>query len=122
MTEGPLLRLTMPVPPSTNNLYVARRDGKGRAKTSEYEAWQEKTGWTIKAQLVGKHNGAFVCRPLRVLIEAPFSRRRDIDNCKPVLDVLKYAGVIVDDRWVDDLRVVRVPKGGDLAVSIWRME
>lgn len=126
--ERPVCSFLVPVPPSTNNLYIARRDGKGRAKTGAYSAWFEQAGWVVKAQLL-------IATPIegavRVLIEAPFSRKRDLDNSiKPILDLLSMPGtranrmsigVIVDDRWVDDLRIARVA-GTQMRVSIWRME
>lgn len=106
MTTAALV-LRLPVPPSTNNLFVARRDGKGRAKTSEYKAWVEAAGKWIMTQPRRLIDG-----PVRVEIEAPVGRTRDIDNiAKPTLDLLVTMGVIQDDRYVDELRIVRVAKG-----------
>lgn len=129
---APATSFFVPIPPSTNNLFVARRDGKGRAKTSAYAAWAEQAGWAVKAQLVKAQLliATPIRGPVRVLIEAPFTRQRDLDNVKPVLDLLSMpgrhankmsVGVIEDDRWVDDLRIVRV-KGTRLRVSIWRLD
>ena len=127
-------RFTLPLPPSTNNLYVPRRDGKGRAKTSEYIRWQRLAAAEIGVQKFRHIEGVGVMPiqqihgPVAVLIEAGFSRKRDLDNIKPVLDLLVPAtakrphgmGVIDDDRWIDDLRVVRAP-GTTLTVSIWKI-
>lgn len=112
----PALRLSIPVPPSTNNLFVARRDGKGRAKTSSYEAWIGAAGKWILTQKRRLIDG-----PVRVEIMAPVNRKRDIDNIiKPTLDLLsKIMGIIQDDRYVDDLRIVRVAKGEMMTISIW---
>ena len=115
----PALTLHMPVCPSTNNLFVARRDGKGRAKTTAYKGWEEAAHLILLGQ-----SRRLIDGPVRVEILAPFSRRRDIDNCKPVLDLLTKAGVIQDDRYVDDLRIVRVPpskSGTMMTVSLWPM-
>lgn len=110
----PALKLRLAVPPSTNNLFVARRDGRGRAKTSAYKDWLNGVAWSVIGQ-VRLIDGA-----VRVLIEAPVSRRRDIDNlAKPTLDFLSKAGLIQDDRYVDDLRIVRVGEGDKMTVSVW---
>lgn len=122
----PAASFLVPVPPSTNNLFVSRRDGKGRARTSTYDAWAEQAGWAIRTQL---RIATPIHGPVRVLIEAPFDRRRDLDNIKPILDLLSLpgrhankfsVGVIEDDRWVDDLRIMRSP-GTQMRVSIWRL-
>ena len=112
----PALRLLVPICPSTNNLYVTRRDGKGRAKTTAYEAWLRLAGQHLLAQRRRLIDG-----PVRIEIEAPVNRTRDIDNLiKPALDLLSSAGVIQDDRYVDDLRIVRTGNSGDLmTIKIW---
>lgn len=108
----PALRFTVPLPPSTNALYVYA--GKRRIKSAAYDTWLERAGWTVKAQLPKPVEGR-----VRVLIEAPLNLRRDIDNAqKPVLDLMVKLGLIGDDRLVDDLRIVRT-KGGEMVVSVW---
>lgn len=119
----PALTLRFPVCPSTNNLFANRRSG-GRTKTPAYRRWQDDAGWAIKLQRPTPVPGR-----IAVLIELP-SARMDVDNIKPVLDLLsppmgsKKTGlsIIGDDRLVDDLRVVRV-SGADemMVVSIWRL-
>jgi len=110
--------VVLPVPPSTNNLYVPRRDGKGRAKTSEYAAWQREAQMLIMASGCPREGWKHV----RVEVLAPLDYRRDIDNLKPVLDALKTMNVIKDDRWVDEYLVRRVPATEPLTVSVWRLE
>ena len=103
----PVYRLLLPVPPSTNNLFVNKRTG-GRARAAVYKAWLNAAGWEIKLQRPpALHEPLRTC--LRVLIEAPVGQNRDIDNViKPVLDVLVKMGVIADDSLIDDLRIVRM--------------
>ena len=116
--SAPDIRFTLPVPPSTNNLYVARRDGKGRAKAGAYKAWIEEAGKLMLAQRVPRDG----LKHVRVEVEVPFNYQRDIDNAlKPILDIAKRMHVIVEDRWVDQIEVRRVPVGQDLTVSIWRL-
>lgn len=115
--EGePAARFTVPVCPSTNNLYVPRRDGKGRAKTSTYKAWELEAGWQINLQSPDKTLPAL--KRVVVLIEAPFNYTRDIENVKPVCDLLKTMGIILDDRYVETFCVTRI-KGDHMIVSLW---
>lgn len=108
----------LPVPPSTNNLFVTRRHGAGRAKSPAYEAWIREAGWLLNTQ--ARPPAPLDCR-LKVEIEAPFSRRRDLDNLKAALDLLKTMHVIVDDNRVDDLRIVRVAQDRPFTVSLWEV-
>ena len=91
----------LPVPPSTNNLYVNKKEG-GRAKSAKYRRWVTDCTYFLKTR-IPENNGTYA-----VEIVADFGRHRDIDNiAKPVLDVLKKAGHIRDDRYVDDIRLRR---------------
>jgi crossover junction endodeoxyribonuclease RusA len=106
----PACRFTCPVSPSTNNLYLGRR-----WKTAAYSNWTNDAGWIVKAQRPVPLKGR-----VRVLIEAPFARNRDIDNIKPILDLAANLGLIENDNRVDDLRIVRTsPPGGSIVVKIW---
>ena len=126
MPDEPACRFTCPFPPSTNHLFssVAGRSGSAgarRAKSAIYKRWLVDAGWAIKAQTVPSITGA-----VRVLIEAPVSRRRDLDNMlKPLLDIMGSSKhglrIIEDDQMVDDLRIVRSLDGDKVTVSIWPM-
>ena len=48
--SDPVSRFTVPVSPSTNNLYVNRRFGQGRARSPAYDMWIVSAGWTVKLQ------------------------------------------------------------------------
>lgn len=102
-----------PLPISTNMLY---RSGP-RFKTQDYKIWIERAGWEIRAQRPEKLQRA----ALAARMDLPFSRKRDIDNIKPILDLTKSLGIIPDDRWVDLLLLRRVPVSEALRVSIWRL-
>lgn len=112
----PAARFPCLVSPSANNLFVNRRGG--RARSPEYLQWQNDAGWLIKARQPRATKG-----PVAILIEAPVNRKRDIDNIqKPVIDLLVKLGLIDDDRWVDDLRIVRTIGRGNMTISIWPIE
>jgi Holliday junction resolvase RusA-like endonuclease len=111
-SDEPACRFSVPICPSTNNLYLGRR-----WKTAEYTNWANDAGWLVKAQRPVPLKGR-----LRVLIEAPLARNRDIENLKPIMDLATNLGLIEDDRMIDDLRIVRTsPPGGEIRVSIWPM-
>lgn len=88
--------LTLPVPPSVNELY-ANRPGKGRVKTRVYADWQGHAGWRLREQ---KPQAV----PGRVIVLINFERTNamaDVDNrVKATLDLLVKHQVIEDDRFV----------------------
>jgi crossover junction endodeoxyribonuclease RusA len=91
----PVIRLTLPYPPSVN---ATHRAVNGRVILSKrYRDWILEAGKAVAAQLPAQ-------APLqhyRLLIEAtpPDLRRRDLGNLeKPTSDLLKRAGVIEDDH------------------------
>ena len=109
-----MLEITIPLPPSTNALYVVR-DGR-RRKTSEYNKWLK----VARVFMMGAERFP-VKTSLRVDIDAAISRRRDIDNIiKPILDCLQPM-VIPDDRWVDVVEARRVLNDSSLQEGYCRV-
>lgn len=99
------LVLTLPTPPSTNNLFFTVTAGprrRGRAKTPEYQDWILQAGYRLNAQ---RH--APVPGKVSLLIEVaePATKvRQDIANReKAVTDLLVTHGIIEGD----DQRFVR---------------
>ena len=127
MPDEPACRFSLAIPPSTNNLFSSiqpRRGGvaRRRAKAEYYRDWLKDAGWEIKLQAVIPTEP--IAGTLRVLIEAPLNRRRDLDNAlKPILDILGCGKnglrIIVDDNMIDDLRIIRAGTGDKCVVSIW---
>lgn len=110
-------RIALPMPPSTNNLYVNVR-GKGRVRSENYRKWNTEAGWTLVAQRPKR----FDC-PVRVAIEiCPEGRGVfDIDNKnKAILDLLVQHDVITDDNrlTVRELVTRIVPKGAPCTVVV----
>jgi Holliday junction resolvase RusA-like endonuclease len=114
-----VIEFTVPIPPSTNNLFV-NRAGKlhgGRAKGPFYKIWLQEAGWEIKRQRVPLITGI-----VAVVIDAPLNRRRDLDNAlKPLLDLLVRQQVLKDDNLIDDLRIRRSGVGNQVTISIEQM-
>ena len=88
-----MIRLELPLPPSTNGAYV-NRPGKGRARSAKHAAWKREAGWLIKIAKPGKIAG-----PYRFTILLPIGMRGDISNrVKLAEDLLVELGVTPDDR------------------------
>ena len=92
------------LPPTANNIYANRADGKGRIKTTEYTTWR-----TAAARTLGEQFKPFRAKtPIQVEAYLCITRQRDLDNCKkPLIDAVKEAGLIKDDRWVDRIEAWR---------------
>ena len=107
-----MISLSLPYPPSTNQLYRTAgygRDGKrrGRIKTQRYLTWLRAAGNEVLAQRQKPLRGPVV---LAINVRAPDKRRRDISNLiKAVEDLLVEHGLIQDDSNVAKLIVERNP-------------
>ena len=104
----------LPVPPSTNALFVTfkARGGIERAKTKEYKAWITAAGLMLNVQ-----------RPIpikgRVEVEVMVKRnnRRDLDNhLKALMDLLVGHSLIEDDRRIEKLTICWHDMPGDDAM------
>ena len=105
-----MIRVTVPAPPSTNALYSGRR-----FKTVRYKSWIDEAGWAVKRAL-----GDWWPIEGRLRVEIILSgMRTDIDNIKALLDLCQSMGLIVNDRFVDDLHIVRVDGEPSATISIW---
>jgi len=100
------VRLELPFPPSTNNLFA--NAGKRRIKTAAYSAWLDLASIGIK----DSHRLNLGPYSLHICLRRPDKRRRDLGNLeKAVSDLLVANGVIQDDslsqritlQWDDDL-------------------
>jgi Holliday junction resolvase RusA-like endonuclease len=108
----------LPLPPSTNNLYV-NLPGRGRVRAAAYRRWSDEAGWLVKA----KTPPVTFYGAVAVRIEAGAGNRRDIDNIlKPTLDLLVKVGVLADDRMIDVLHIMRGGPKNYMLISIWPME
>src|SRR4051812_4544965 len=94
------VRLTIPFPPSVNNLFINGQNGRFRSQ--KYDSWIQEAGCEIMRQRPGKVSG-----PVNLIFEfqeGRDKRRRDISNLiKAPEDLLVKHGIIE----ADDGSVVR---------------
>lgn len=94
------ITLTLPFPPSVNNLFI--NAGRKRIRSPGYRAWADEAGYQLNTQHPRTIKGPVTLR--YEFQEGQDNRRRDIDNlAKPVNDLLVTHGVIE----ADDNRIVR---------------
>lgn len=90
-----MIRLTVPFPPTTNNLFL--NVGKRRVPTKSYRAWRELAAVQIDNQMIGQ---AAITGPYHAVIELqrPDKRGRDVSNyAKAIEDSLVLCRVVRDD-------------------------
>src|SRR5262245_17049678 len=87
----------LPFPPSTNNLF-AHAPVKGRVRrfpTRTYRTWRKEAVVRILTQRLPQFTAPVV---VKLALTPRDSRPRDADNyCKPVLDALVEARLLIDD-------------------------
>lgn len=113
------IRLTLPWPPTANNLYATVRTRSGverRVLTGEGRNYRRAVHWLARKARTSTILG---CVLVEVTAFPPDRRRRDIDNLfKAPLDALKFAGIYIDDSYIDDLHIVRGPVRGEGSIEI----
>jgi len=95
--------ISLPLPPSLNNVFINRPDGKGRWPSRDYQRWRREAAQSLTLQSWDMPD-----QPYGVTIRVNIDHRSDIDNrVKPVLDLLVKHGVLTGDQWVNALHVYR---------------
>src|SRR5215510_12012877 len=112
--QAPPIILTLPAPPTTNNLFInARR--KGRVMSPHYRAWRHEAGWDVKRQRPGRVAGEW-----EIDIALPAGLTGDLDNyAKPVCDLLVELGIVSDDKHCKRLSIAKTATvSGSVIVTI----
>lgn len=96
-----MIALTLPFPPSTNNLFI--NVGKFRVVSKRYKAWREEAGVALKAQQPNRLGGYYT---LGLTLHPPTRAARDLDNfIKAVSDLLVAHDVIQGDQFATRITV-----------------
>lgn len=114
--------LILPFPPSVNGYWRQTPAGYYGGRRQPAMTRISARGRAYRAAVVNACAGQGVAGlqltgPLAIewVMQAPTRATRDVDNyAKAMLDALVHAGVLADDKHIDDLRVVRgpvIPKG-----------
>lgn len=92
--------ICLPMPPSSNNMYV--NGTRGRFRSQKYDEWIQEAGWELVRQRPAKVVGRVV---LNFVFEEKRDKRKfDITNrIKPTEDLLVKHGIIE----ADDCTIVR---------------
>jgi len=110
--SGPVVILTLPRPPSCNNLFV--NVGRKRVTSKRYKAWQTEAGWELQRQRPGRIAGEW-----QIDIALPIGTVADLDNlAKPILDLLVKHGVVADDKFCTRLSVAKARTLGSCIITL----
>lgn len=97
------MKLTIPKPPSVNNLYGLH--GHIKYMTKRGKEWFETAGWTIREQTT-------IGKPLarcKIGVIAHIMDQSDLDNLlKATQDLLTHMGIIEDDKYIMDIHMQKV--------------
>ena len=85
--------ISIPVPPSCNNLFANRRDGRGRYKTKRYREWITEAGWMAKSQRPQRVAGKY-----KFFLSLPPIRGDASNRVKAAEDLIVSLGLVDDDR------------------------
>jgi Holliday junction resolvase RusA-like endonuclease len=107
------ITLSLPLPPSVNNLFVNRKDGKGRFTSPRYAAWKKAAGLELLVQRPGRVWGNY-----EVNITFPKTRADGDNLVKPILDLLVTHQITDDDAKCQDCRWVKSGQPGSVSVTI----
>lgn len=103
-----MIEATLPIPPSTNNLFLTLKNGR-RARTTQYKDWQAVASELLHTAYLNA--GAPLYQPkraMRLTVRVGATYRRDISNCvKPIEDLLVSILPLPDDRYNDVVEVSR---------------
>lgn len=115
------ITLTLPFPPSSNNLYTVARGRKILSAAGR----RYQTDVALLVWQAGKPRAPQGRLAVELEVYPPDRRRRDIANLEKVcVDSVKLAGCIEDDSLIDRLLITRreVVKGGKVVVRITAYE
>ena len=111
-TDGAPVFFSLPQPPSINEAYINRRNGRGRALAEKVVDWKSYASHVLRGQSVKKVSG-----PVLIIVNIERgSNAADVDNrVKLLFDFLVKQGVMDDDRHVAGFAVAWSPPASRMA-------
>jgi crossover junction endodeoxyribonuclease RusA len=114
-----MIRLELPLAPSTNRLWRVGKGGR-MYRSAEYVAWLDESGWMIKAQTKQQINGPYV---IHISASKPDKRRRDLDNLlKSTSDLLVKTKIVEDDSECRAIAAEWADHGKTMIVTLYGLE
>lgn len=107
--------LTLPLPPSANNLFANAKKGHGRYITPAYKAWREEAGWSLQTQRPGKIVGPF---DLHIVLPKMPKGSDASNRLKPLEDLLVAHGVTDDDQHCRKIYIGRDDTASSVVVTV----
>ncbi len=111
----PGFTVEFPPPPSVNESYRNVPE-VGRVKTKAYKAWRKAAALTVVATVpaINAVRGLF-----GVAINLPSKMAGDIDNrAKGIIDALVASGRVDDDKFLEELHIIRQAPGSNAIVVV----
>jgi Holliday junction resolvase RusA-like endonuclease len=97
----------LPVPPSTNNLFVTDKRTHKRFPSPAYKAWRKAAGDILGAQYA-RYGEPAVHKPISLHIRLNVNHQSDIANReKALIDLLVAHLDMPDDCWIDRIVIER---------------
>lgn len=114
-----MIRVELPIPPSSNHAYANNPRTGGRFPSKSHREWKTAAGWLLKAAKLGSVAGRY---QLSILL--PEKMRGDVSNrIKIAEDLLVEHGITPDDSRAMSVvakRSVDCPKGKCIIV-VWEL-
>lgn len=99
-----MIECTLPIPPSTNNLYFNLKRG-GRAKTVAYKDWLKEAREALQVLTCPTFPDK---AKMRLTVRVGCNYTRDVTNCvKPIEDALAAFLPVPDDRYNNEIIATR---------------
>jgi Holliday junction resolvase RusA-like endonuclease len=113
---GHELTITLPFPPSVNNLFSQSWRSKKRFISKKYRIWRDQAYWLIQTANLKPIEGTF---EISISLDQPDKRPRDADNYqKAVIDALVKMRVVEDDKLMRKISTAWGGKGKNVHVKI----
>ena len=97
----------LPIPPSTNNLFVTDKRTHKRFPSPAYKAWRKSAGEELMRQY-NRYGAPAIHKPVSVHIRLNVNHQSDIANReKAITDLLVAKLEMPDDCWIDRILIER---------------